>query len=343
MNEAVEIGTASDTVDDVVAALGFLEEMALVRSRLAAWVETADPEMRPALEWQFLSRSKYFRPLTIFACRRATEPGPVPEAILNSAVVIELFHNVSLVIDDIVDRSGERRGRPTLHKQFGELHALMASGYIVADGYLRLRDDVHAIGLFSELLKRLGVAECMQWRLRRQPLGVEDWRRIAGEDTGSMFEACACLGDRSERLRRFGGLLGLLYHGCDDVGDVRGAAALGGGGEEDLRDGILTLPAALAIRDRSVAALFCKVDPDPEDRGRWPTPLPRNCRTPRSILTRLPKRPGKKRVSSRRTPRRSGRSSSKHGASVGDRVSGTNSRLAMRRRQKLHCTTFAIA
>ena len=265
MNEAVEIGTASDTVDDVVAALGFLEEMALVRSRLAAWVETADPEMRPALEWQFLSRSKYFRPLTIFACRRATEPGPVPEAILNSAVVIELFHNVSLVIDDIVDRSGERRGRPTLHKQFGELHALMASGYIVADGYLRLRDDVHAIGLFSELLKRLGVAECMQWRLRRQPLGVEDWRRIAGEDTGSMFEACACLGDRSERLRRFGGLLGLLYHGCDDVGDVRGAAALGGGGEEDLRDGILTLPAALAIRDRSVAALFCKVDPDPED------------------------------------------------------------------------------
>ena len=34
------------------------------------------------------------------------------------------------------------------------------------------------------LLKRLGVAECMQWRLRRQPLGVEDWRLIAGEDTG---------------------------------------------------------------------------------------------------------------------------------------------------------------
>ena len=32
-------------------------------------------------------------------------------------------------------------------------------------------------------LKRLGVAECMQWRLRRQPLGVEDWRKIAGEDT----------------------------------------------------------------------------------------------------------------------------------------------------------------
>ncbi len=262
MNEAVDVAR---TGDPVIAALGFEEEMAAVRRRLMAWVEGSDPEMREALEWQFLSRSKYFRPLTIFACRRAIEPGPVPERILNSAVVIEFFHNVSLVIDDIVDRSDERRGRATLHKRFGELTALMASGYIVADGYLRLGDDLQAIGLFSELLKRLGVAECMQWRLRRQPLGVEDWRKIAGEDTGSMFEVCACLGDRSGRLRRFGGLLGLLYHGCDDVGDVRGAAALGGGGEEDVRDGILTLPAALAIRDRSTAKLFCKPDPDARD------------------------------------------------------------------------------
>ena len=97
------------------------------------------------------------------------------------------------------------------------------------------------VQLLSELVKRLGVAEVMQWRLRRQPLGVEDWRKIAGEDTGSMFEVCACLGTRSDQLRRFGALLGMLYHGCDDVGDVRGAVALGGGGKEDLRDGILTL------------------------------------------------------------------------------------------------------
>ena len=79
----------------------------------------------------------------------------------------------------------------TMHTKFGELSALMTSGYIVAEGYLQLKDDLTAIALFSELLKRLGVAECLQWRLRRQPLGIEDWRRIAGEDTGSMFEVCS--------------------------------------------------------------------------------------------------------------------------------------------------------
>jgi geranylgeranyl pyrophosphate synthase len=122
------------------------------------------------------------------------------------------------------------------------------------------------VRLLAELMQRLGVAECAQWRLRRHPLGVEDWRMIAGEDTGSMFEICARLGARDDRLRKFGLLLGLVYHGCDDVGDVRGAVALGGGGEKDVLDGILTLPAALAVRDPKVGVLFRQAGPKNYDR-----------------------------------------------------------------------------
>ena len=55
------------------------------------------------------------------------------------------------------------------------------------------------------------------------------------------------------------------YHGGDDVGDVRGSEALGGGGDEDLRDGILTLPAAFAIRDPRIAAIFCRPDPSDDE------------------------------------------------------------------------------
>src|SRR5262249_23593650 len=166
---------------------------------------------------------------------------------------------------DIVDESDERRGKATLHRKFGLLPALMASGYIAADGYRMSAADPHDVQLFSDLLKRLGAAECAQWRLRRQPLGLEDWEDIASEDTGSMFETCACLATRDDRLRKFGHLLGMLYHGCDDVGDVKGLESLGGGGEEDLRDGILTLPAALAIRDPRIAELFCCADPSEDD------------------------------------------------------------------------------
>jgi geranylgeranyl pyrophosphate synthase len=246
----------------IVYDLNFEPEMRELRAQIARWIDQSDTEMHEALKWQFVAGSKYFRPLTIFSCYRAMHQGEVPAQIIRGALLIELFHNVSLVIDDIVDQSEYRREQLTLHTKFGQLTALMTSGYIVADGYRVAGDDLQASNLLSELLKRLAVAECMQWRLRRQPLGVEDWRKIAGEDTGSMFEVAACLGDRSGRLRKFGGLLGLLYHGCDDVADVRGTTALGGGGFDDLRDGILTLPAALAIRDPDVARRFCNPGDD---------------------------------------------------------------------------------
>jgi geranylgeranyl pyrophosphate synthase len=236
--------------------LAFATEMASLREKIATWIDKCDAEMRAELEWQFLAGSKYFRPFTVFACYRAMHGTAAPDSVIESAMLIELFHNVSLIIDDIVDKSEHRRNRLTLHTKFGELAAFMTSGYIVADGFRLAAGDPDLTGLFAELLKRLAVAECMQWRLRRQPLGVEDWRKIAGEDTGSMFEIAACLGDRTQRLRKFGGLLGLLYHGCDDVADVRGSSALGGGGVDDLRDGILTLPAALAIRDAATARVF---------------------------------------------------------------------------------------
>ena len=126
------------------------------------------------------------------------------------------------------------------------------------------REDPFGSHYIAELLRRLASAECLQWRLRRQPLGTEDWRYIAGEDTGSMFEVCAVLGGGSERLRSYGHLSGVLYHGCDDVGDQRGLEALGGGGEEDVRDGILTLPAALSIRDPQIRELFLRDDHDAE-------------------------------------------------------------------------------
>jgi geranylgeranyl pyrophosphate synthase len=228
---------------------------------LAAWVEECDPEVRKMVRRQLSGRAKYFRPVTLFACFQAMEKRPIPTRVLRSAAALELTHNVSLIIDDILDRSRFRRGELSLHCRFGFLPALMTSGYITAATHQIVCNDPYGVQLIAELMQRLGVAECLQWRLRRRALGVEDWRKIAGEDTGSMFEICARLGTRDDRLRKFGQLLGILYHGCDDVGDVRGTTALGGGSARDIEDGILTLPAAIALRDPETALLFTSGDP----------------------------------------------------------------------------------
>jgi geranylgeranyl pyrophosphate synthase len=248
-------------------AEGFDQQLDALKEFLRSWTDRSDRELKSLLEWQFLGRSKYFRPVALFACHTAMSDAPIDAKVMKAAVAVEMVHNVSLIVDDILDRSRFRRGVLTLHCRFGLLPALMASGYIAADAYQMVAEEPFAIHRIGELFKRLASAEALQWRLRRHPLGVEDWRHIAGEDTGTMFEVCACLGTGDEKLRHFGRLLGMLYHGCDDVGDVRGAVALGGGGEQDIRDGILTLPAALAIQNPEAALHFR--NPTPEGTQRF--------------------------------------------------------------------------
>ncbi len=243
---------------NLIQALGYEQHILALKDFIESWVEQSEDEIKNLLTWQFEGNSKFFRPVTMFACYEAMSGKKINKSLLSRVAALEFFHNVSLIIDDILDRSRTRRGKCTLHCKFGNLPALMASGYITAEGFRIVKSDAYAIDRLAELLKRLGIAECMQWRLRRHPLGVEDWRVIAGEDTGSMFEVSACLATRDDSLRQYGHLLGMLYHGCDDVSDVRGSLALGGGGDEDIRDGILTLPVSLAIRESEFAVKFRK-------------------------------------------------------------------------------------
>jgi geranylgeranyl pyrophosphate synthase len=257
------VTTGAVASSDVIAQMEMAAEIELLRERIATWLDTVDDELREPLAWAFGGTPKHFRPVTLFACQRAVRETSAPD-VVDRAFAVELMHNMSLIVDDVLDASDERRGISTVERKFGRLTALMASGYLVADAFDTVAGDAFASQHLSELLRRLGAAECLQWRLRRRPLGVEDWRRIAGEDTGSMFEICAVLGGRSQALRQYGHLVGVLYHGCDDVGDQRGLEALGGGGDEDIRDGILTLPAALAIRDERIRELFLIADDDPD-------------------------------------------------------------------------------
>ena len=243
-------------------ALGLSDEIAHLRGALAEWEKQCDPEVAPIVHHQLSGRAKYFRPVTLFACYRAVWDAAPDKSVIRAAAALEITHNVALIIDDILDRSRYRRQKLSLHCRFGFLPALMTAGYMTSAASAIVADDAYSVARLSELMQRLGVAECMQWRLRRRPLGVEDWRAIAGEDTGSMFEICACLGTRDDRLRRFGRLLGTLYHGCDDVADVRCTSALGGGIHKDILDRILTLPAALALRDPSTVVLFERRDPE---------------------------------------------------------------------------------
>src|SRR5262245_40018031 len=110
--------------------LGVDADLQRVRRHLAAWTEQGHREVKPLLRWQLVSPAKYFRPMTIFTCHRSVSRTETPPPVMLSAIALELFHNVSLVVDDLLDRSRQRRGSLTLHCRFGSLPAWMTSGYL---------------------------------------------------------------------------------------------------------------------------------------------------------------------------------------------------------------------
>ena len=254
-----------EAVWELPERIGLAAEMGRLREVLDEWVEAGDPEVREMLRYQLDAKAKSFRPVTIFACHRATDdaPGkPSFDEVVRLAAALELFHNYTLVVDDIVDRDRYRRGKLALHCRFGSVPGLAAGAYLAFGAADIVASDPFATRAFDALGKRIVAAECRQWRLRRRAFGVDEWRRLAGEDTGAMFETCARVALRGERLARYGYLLGSLYHGCDDVADIRGTTALGTASEKDVTDRILTLVAAIATEDPQTAELFEEGGPE---------------------------------------------------------------------------------
>ena len=110
-------------MESIIAQLGFTEEMQQLREILDDWISGANRQIRPLLEWQFITSSKYFRPLTVFSVYRATTEEPIPNRLIYSAAVIEMMHNMTLIIDDIVDEFEHPTRNTALHCQFGLLPA----------------------------------------------------------------------------------------------------------------------------------------------------------------------------------------------------------------------------
>src|SRR5262249_39951176 len=117
----------SDSVWQLPLRLGLASDIDELKDFIARWIEECDSEVREMVRAQLSGKAKYFRPVTIFACHRAITGEPPPPSMLPSAAALELTHNVSLIIDDILDRSRYRRGKLSLHCRYGFLPALMTA------------------------------------------------------------------------------------------------------------------------------------------------------------------------------------------------------------------------
>jgi geranylgeranyl diphosphate synthase type I len=165
--------------------------VALVNDRLEEVVESVEPaELSAELDHVSLSGGKRVRPaVTILSCEAV---GGSPSQAVDFAVAVELVHNASLVIDDIIDRSGVRRGKPSAWAEYGYGPAIVCSDGLLGEAFALLSVDDQATQIVAESMVELGEGEATE--LVARPTTDAEYMELARRKTGALFRASAELG-----------------------------------------------------------------------------------------------------------------------------------------------------
>lgn len=240
----------------------------------------ADPSFRPVAQ----RGGKMLRPAFCLLCCEAV--GSSARRAVPAAVAIELFHNFSLIHDDVEDRSDERRGRPTVRALWGDPRAVNAGDALFVLSELALLrapangvDPALALTLFRELNRSfLAVAEGqhLDLTLEGNPEVTRDqYFAVIGRKTAELIGASARLGalsggartERAAHFHRFGVALGMAFQIQDDLLGIWGDPdEVGKGVAADVYGRKVTLPviAALERATPEVAARLRQVYTTPE-------------------------------------------------------------------------------
>jgi geranylgeranyl diphosphate synthase type I len=226
----------------------------LVNDRIESLVEAVEPATLSAeLGHVLLSGGKRVRPaVTVLACEAV---GGGPADAVDFAVGIELVHNASLVIDDIIDRSEMRRGTPSAWAEFGYGPAIVASDGLLGEAFALFSENERAMRIVAEAMVELGEGEATE--LVARPETEAEYMTLARRKTGVLFRAAAELGAVAggadavtvEALGDYAERVGVAFQIRDDVLDATAdAAALG---KPTGQDAAMDRPSLVQVTDLS--------------------------------------------------------------------------------------------
>src|SRR6056297_2801582 len=163
----------------------------LVNDRLEAVIDAADPDaLSDQLGHVVLAGGKRVRPaVTILSCEAV---GGDREQAIDFAAGIELVHNASLVIDDIIDRSDTRRGTPSAWAEYGYGPAIIASDGLLGEAFALFAGNERAMEIVADAMVELGEGEATE--LAARPTTEAEYMTLARRKTGALFRAAAELG-----------------------------------------------------------------------------------------------------------------------------------------------------
>ncbi len=197
----------------------------LIEDRLGEVLTQVEPgTLGDQVERVALSGGKRVRPtVTVLACETV---GGTPEAALDFAVGIELIHNASLIVDDIIDESDVRRGGPSAWAAFGHGGAVIASDGLMGEAFECFRPSPIAMERATDAIVELGEGEATE--LVAAPDTETEYLELARRKTGALFRAAAELGgiaadvevETVDGLGEYAERVGVAFQIRDDVLDA---------------------------------------------------------------------------------------------------------------------------
>ncbi|MEG1579781.1 MAG: polyprenyl synthetase family protein [Bacteroidaceae bacterium] len=216
-------------------------------------------------------KGKMMRPLLVLLMAR--EAGTISAASFHSAVTLELLHTASLVHDDIVDESDERRGQASVNAVFDNKMAVLVGDYLLSSALEQasFSGDIRIVQKISSLGKSLSEGEMLQLsNIQNETFTEEAYLAVINQKTAALFAASAELGALSvgasdefiEKAYKFGQIVGICFQIKDDIFDYSVSSEIGKPTGNDMLEGKLTLPAIYVLnttQNEEMLALAAKI------------------------------------------------------------------------------------
>jgi octaprenyl-diphosphate synthase len=235
-----------------------LKEMQLFRETFVTSLKTDNPLLSNVNDYILQKSGKQLRPmLSILAAKMC---GEVNQSSINGALSLELLHTASLVHDDVVDDTLERRGVASVNAHWNNKIAILSGDYMLSKSLncASETNNLQILAAISKIGMELSDGELLQLAVAEQAkISESEYYNVIRKKTAFLFSACAEVGGLSvdatdgelEHLRNFGEYMGICFQIKDDIFDYTEDAQIGKPTGNDIREGKVTLPLIFALEN----------------------------------------------------------------------------------------------
>lgn len=207
-------------------------ELALFEAFFEATLKAETEPMNTIMQYVHETKGKRLRPILVLLSAKMF--GEVNKQTLRAATFVEMIHSATLIHDDVVDDSNERRGQSSVKTHFGNLSAVLAGDYLLAKAMLLIANDADILNEILTTTAAMSEGELMQnsnIRLPQCDSPTNQYLDIITRKTALLMRSCCVAGALSvnateEQIRQiadFGLKFGILFQLRDDILDTENA------------------------------------------------------------------------------------------------------------------------